>query len=131
MTADRRQQANQVQLERAVQVILRAQVHLVVAPPREARLRTGYLSYGDTCCTASARQAGISYQLRPLIVWLVICAIKFGMRRQWFWLSGRGHTLACTAGGAYAAQLCGKRDEEWVQAAIKYLRTALVFNRRR
>ena len=32
-----------------------------------------------------------------------------------------GATIACTAGGVYAAQLAGNRDAEWVSAALNYL----------
>ena len=35
--------------------------------------------------------------------------------------SGGKPTIACTAGGAYAAQLAGQRDAEMVSAALRYL----------
>jgi len=35
--------------------------------------------------------------------------------------SGGRPTIACTAGGAYAAQLAGQRDTEMVSAALRYL----------
>ena len=135
MTADREDNKRiQVQLERAVQVILRAQ-----SPLGGWRYHARPDCGQDTSVTAmvfvalaSARQAGI------LVPTETIDRVVGYLRDQvWdektggFGYQGRGHTLACTAGGAYAAQLCGKRDEEWVQAAIKYLQNSpKVFNRK-
>jgi len=115
----------QVALERAVEVILRAQSSLggwrYAARPDAGQ---------DTSVTAmvfvslaSARQAGI------LVPTETIDRVVGYLRDQvWNETSGGfgyqgsgGTTVACTAGGAYAAQLCGMRDTEWVGAAIRYL----------
>ncbi len=124
----------QVQLERAVQVILRAQ-----SPLGGWRYHARPDCGQDTSVTAmvfvalaSARQAGV------LVPTETIDRVVGYLRDQvWdektggFGYQGRGNTLACTAGGAYAAQLCGQRDEPWVQEAIKYLENSpKVFNRK-
>ncbi|MFM7179910.1 MAG: prenyltransferase/squalene oxidase repeat-containing protein [Verrucomicrobiales bacterium] len=121
-------------LERAVQVILRAQ-----SPLGGWRYHARPDAGQDTSVTAmvfvslaSAKQAGI------LVPTETIDRVVGYLRDQvWnektggFGYQGRdGTTLACTAGGAYAAQLCGMRDTEWVQAAIRYLENSpKVFNR--
>ena len=38
-----------------------------------------------------------------------------------FGYQGKGYTIACTAGGVYAAQLAGNRETEWVLAALNSL----------
>ena len=82
---------------------------------------------------ASARQAGISRSHRndrPGHRYLREQAWNEATGGFGYQGSG-GTTLACTAGGAYAAQLCGKRDAEWVAAAIRYLENnPKVFNRK-
>lgn len=115
----------QVALERAVQVILRAQ-----SPLGGWRYTARPDSGQDTSVTAmvfvslaSARQAGI------LVPTETIDRVVSYLRDQvWNEESGgfgyqgnTGTTLSCTAGGAYAAQLCGMRETEWVQASIRYL----------
>lgn len=123
----------QVALERAVQVILRAQ-----SPLGGWRYTARPDSGQDTSVTAmvfvslaSARQAGI------LVPTETIDRVVSYLRDQvWneesggFGYQGKtGTTLPCTAGGAYAAQLCGMRDTEWVQASIRYLENSpKVFN---
>ena len=135
MTADKEDNKRiQVQLERAVQVILRAQ-----SPLGGWRYHARPDCGQDTSVTAmvfvalaSARQAGV------LVPNETIDRVVGYLRDQvWdektggFGYQGRGNTLACTAGGAYAAMLCGQRDEEWVGAAIKYLENSpKVFNRK-
>jgi hypothetical protein len=125
----------QTALERAVQVILRAQSPLG-GWRYQARPDCGQ----DTSVTAmvfvslaSARQAGI------LVPTETIDRVVAYLRDQvWnektggFGYQGRdGSTLACTGGGAYAAQLCGMRDTEWVQAAIRCLENSpKMFNRK-
>jgi hypothetical protein len=122
-------------LERAVQVILRAQ-----SPLGGWRYSARPDAGQDTSVTAmvfvslaSARQAGI------LVPTETIDRVVGYLRDQvWNEKSGgfgyqgnSGGTLACTGGGAYAAQLCGMRDTEWVQAAIRYLENSpKVFNRK-
>ncbi len=123
-----------LQLERAVQVILRAQ-----SPLGGWRYHARPDCGQDTSVTAmvfvslaSARQAGV------LVPTETIDRVVGYLRDQvWneetggFGYQGSGgSTLACTAGGAYAAQLCGMRETEWVQAAVRYLENSpKVFNR--
>jgi len=125
----------QTALERAVQVILRAQ-----SPLGGWRYHARPDCGQDTsvtamvfCSLASARQAGI------LVPTETIDRVVGYLRDQvWneatggFGYQGKnGTTVACTAGAAYAAQLCGKRDTEWVAAAIRYLENnPKVFNRK-
>jgi hypothetical protein len=125
----------QVALERAVQVILRAQ-----SPLGGWRYAARPDAGQDTSVTAmvfvslaSARQAGI------LVPTETIDLVTGYLREQvWNEATGgfgyqgsSGTTVACTAGGAYAAQLCGMRDTEWVAAAIRYLENdPKVFNRK-
>ena len=135
MTADVEDNARiQLQLQRAVDVILRAQ-----SPLGGWRYQARPDAGQDTSVTAmvfvslaSARQAGV------LVPTETIDRVVSYLRDQvWnektggFGYQGSdGTTLACTAGGAYAAQLCGMRDTEWVQAAIRYLNNSpKVFNR--
>lgn len=123
----------QTALERAVEVILRAQ-----SPLGGWRYAARPDAGQDTSVTAmvfvslaSARQAGV------LVPTETIDRVVGYLRDQvWteetggFGYTGKGTTLACTAGGAYAAQLCGMRETEWVQAAIRYLENSpKVFNR--
>jgi hypothetical protein len=123
----------QVALERAVQVILRAQ-----SPLGGWRYHARPDAGQDTSVTAmvfvslaSARQAGI------LVPTETIDRVVSYLRDQvWnektggFGYQGNtGSTLSCTGGGAYAAQLCGMRETEWVQASIRYLENSpKIFN---
>lgn len=123
----------QIALERAVQVILRAQ-----SPLGGWRYHARPDAGQDTSVTAmvfvslaSARQAGV------LVPTETIDRVVGYLRDQvWNEKSGgfgyqgnTGSTLACTAGGAYAAQLCGMRETEWVQASIRYLENSpKIFN---
>jgi hypothetical protein len=125
----------QTALERSVQVILRAQ-----SPLGGWRYHARPDCGQDTSVTAmvfvslaSARQAGI------LVPTETIDRVVNYLREQvWNEATGGfgyqgsgGTTVACTAGGAYAAQLCGKRDTEWVAAAIRHLENnPKVFNRK-
>ena len=117
--------AIQTALEKAVEVILRAQ-----SPLGGWRYSARPDAGQDTSVTAtvfvslaSAQQAGI------LVPTETIDRVVGYLREQvWneqtggFGYQGKtGTTLACTAGAAYSAQLCGKRDTEWVAAAIRYL----------
>ncbi len=123
----------QAALERSVEVILRAQ-----SPLGGWRYSARPDAGQDTSVTAmvfialaSARQAGI------LVPTETIDRVVSYLRDQvWseesggFGYTGKNANLACTAGGAYAAQLCGMRDTEWVQASIRYLENSpKVFNR--
>ncbi len=125
----------QTALERSVQIILRAQ-----SPLGGWRYHARPDCGQDTSVSAmvfvslaSARQAGV------LVPTETIERVVGYLRDQvWNEASGgfgyqgsNGTTVACTAGGAYAAQLCGKRDTEWVAAAIRYLENSpKVFNRK-
>ena len=125
----------QAALERAVEVILRAQ-----SPLGGWRYAARPDAGQDTSVTAmvfvslaSARQAGI------LVPTETIDRVVGYLREQvWNEATGgfgyqgsNGTTIPCTAGGAYAAQLCGKRDTEWVAAAIRYLENSpKVFSRK-
>jgi hypothetical protein len=124
----------QIALQRAVDVILRAQ-----SPLGGWRYHARPDAGQDTSVTAmvfvslaSARQAGI------LVPTETIDRVVSYLRDQvWNEKSGgfgyqgnSGGTLACTGGGAYAAQLCGMRDTEWVQASIRFLENSpKIFNR--
>ena len=124
----------QTALERAVEVILRAQSP-VGGWRYQARPDCGH----DTSVTAmvfvslaSARQAGILVPTES-----IERVVSYLRDQVWheqtggFGYTGPAATLACTAGGAYAAQLCGMRDTAWVQASIRYLENSpKVFNRK-
>lgn len=115
----------QAALERAVEVILRSQ-----SPLGGWRYAARPDAGQDTSVTAmvfvslaSAREAGI------LVPTETIDRLTGYLRDQaWCEANGgfgyqgnRGATIACTAGGTYAAQLAGNRDTEWVAAALNYL----------
>lgn len=117
--------AIQTALEKAVEVILRAQSPLGgwrYAPRPDAGQDTS-VTATVFVSLASAQQAGV------LVPTETIDRVVSYLRDQvWneqtggFGYTGKdGTTMACTAGGAYVAQLCGKRDTEWVGAAIRYL----------
>ena len=125
MTSDKKDnQQIQDALERVVQIILRSQ-----SPLGGWRYAPRPDSGQDTSVTAmvfvslaSAREAGVlipSDTIDRLTGYLRDQA--FDEQRGGFGYQGRGYTLACTAGGTYAAQLAGNRDTEWVQAALNSL----------
>lgn len=111
----------QVALEKVVEVILRSQ-----SPLGGWRYAPRPDSGQDTSVTAmvfvslaSAREAGIlvpTETIERLTGYLRDQA--FSEQRGGFGYQGKGYTIACTAGGVYAAQLAGNRDTEWVQAAL-------------
>lgn len=114
----------QESLERVVQIILRSQ-----SPLGGWRYAPRPDSGQDTSVTAmvfvslaSAREAGVlvpAETIERLTGYLRDQA--FDERRGGFGYQGKGYTIACTAGGVYAAQLAGNRDTEWVQAALNTL----------
>ncbi len=116
--------AIQVALERVVQIILRSQSPLGgwrYAPRPDAGQDTSVTAMVFVSL-ASAREAGV------LIPSETIERVTNYLRDQaWdertggFGYQGRGYTIACTAGGVYAAQLAGNRDTEWVEAALRSL----------
>lgn len=111
----------QVALERVVQVILRSQSPLGgwrYAPRPDAGQDTSVTAMVFVSL-ASAREAGI------LVPNETIERVTGYLRDQvWdertggFGYQGPGYTIACTAGGVYAAQLAGNRDADWVEAAL-------------
>ena len=114
----------QVALERSVQVILRSQGPLGgwrYAPRPDAGQDTSVTAMVFVSL-ASAREAGV------LVPNETIKRVTNYLRDQaWdertggFGYQGKGYTMACTAGGVYAAQLAGNRDTEWVEAALNAL----------
>jgi uncharacterized protein YfaS (alpha-2-macroglobulin family) len=120
--------AIQKALEKAVEVILRSQ-----NPGGGWRYQPQADGGEDTSCTmtvfhalASARQAGIvvpNETISKLVKYLKSARNGetggFGYAPQ-----GRAKvTIACTAGGAYIAQLAGQRDTEMVKTALRYLKS--------
>ena len=114
----------QVALERCVQIILRSQGPLGgwrYAPRPDAGQDTSVTAMVFVSL-ASAREAGV------LVPNETIKRVTNYLRDQaWdertggFGYQGKGYTIACTAGGVYAAQLAGNRDTEWVEAALNAL----------
>ncbi len=135
MTANKEDnKALQTALERAVQVILRAQ-----SPLGGWRYHARPDAGQDTsvtamvfCSLASARQAGILVPTETIdrVVGYLRDQVWNEKTGGFGYQGNTGSTLSCTGGGAYAAQLCGMRDTEWVQAAIRYLENSpKIFNR--
>lgn len=114
----------QVALERAVEIILRSQSPLGgwrYAPRPDAGQDTSVTAMVFVSL-ASAREAGVlvpTETIERLTGYLRDQA--FDERRGGFGYQGKGYTIACTAGGVYAAQLAGNRDTEWVSAALNSL----------
>ena len=111
-------------LERTVEIILRSQSPLGgwrYAPRPDAGQDTSVTAMVFVSL-ASAREAGV------LVPTEAINRVTGYLRDQvWdertggFGYQGKGYTVACTAGGVYAAQLAGNRDTEWVAAALNSL----------
>ena len=125
MTSDPRDNKEiQVALERVVEIILRSQNQLGgwrYAPRPDAGQDTSVTAMVFVSL-ASAREAGVlvpTETIERLTGYLRDQA--FDERRGGFGYQGKGYTIACTAGGVYAAQLAGNRDTEWVQAALNTL----------
>ncbi|MCP4846971.1 MAG: terpene cyclase/mutase family protein [Verrucomicrobiaceae bacterium] len=114
----------QVALERVVEIILRSQSPLGgwrYAPRPDAGQDTSVTAMVFVSL-ASAREAGVlvpAETIERLTGYLRDQA--FDERRGGFGYQGKGYTIACTAGGVYAAQLAGNRDAEWVSAALNSL----------
>jgi hypothetical protein len=114
----------QVALERVVEIILRSQNPLGgwrYAPRPDAGQDTSVTAMVFVSL-ASAREAGVlvpTETIERLTGYLRDQA--FDERRGGFGYQGKGYTIACTAGGVYAAQLAGNRETEWVQAALNSL----------
>ena len=74
---------------------------------------------------ASARQAGIvvpNESIARVVKYLKSAAQKTGGFNYIPTGSATNNSIACTGGGAYAAQLAGKRDSEMVKSALRYLK---------
>jgi hypothetical protein len=123
----------QVALERAVQVILRAQ-----SPLGGWRYHARPDAGQDTSVTAmvfvalaSARQAGVLVPTETIdrVVGYLRDQVWNEKTGGFGYQGSGGTTIPCTGGGTYAAQLCGMRDTEWVQAAVRFLENSpKVFN---
>ena len=111
-------------VQKAVEVILRSQ-----SPVGGWRYAPRPDAGNDTSVTAmvfiglaSSRQAGILVPTATIDnVVNYLRDVAYDSQRGGFGYTGRGYTTACTAGGTYAAQLCGMRDTEWVQACVRSL----------
>ena len=116
--------AIQTALERSVQIILRSQSPLGgwrYAPRPDAGQDTSVTAMVFVSL-ASAREAGVlvpTETIDRLTGYLRDQA--FDEQRGGFGYQGKGYTIACTAGGVYAAQLAGNRDTQWVTAALDSL----------
>lgn len=125
MTRDARDDdAIQKALEAAVEVILRSQ-----NPGGGWRYQPQMNAGQDTSVTAmvfhalaSARQAGIMVPdttIKKLVSYLKSVQADGGGFA--YTTKTKRPTVACSAGGAYVAQLAGQRDSEMVSAALRYL----------
>jgi hypothetical protein len=115
-------------LEKAAEVILRSQ-----NPGGGWRYQPQADAGQDTSCTqtvfhalASAHQAGIVVPNETIAK--VVKYLEGVYNRQtgvitYTASNHKGHSPACTAGGAYIAQLAGQRDTEMVNAAIRNLKS--------
>ena len=120
-------------LEKAVEVILRSQT-----PGGGWRYQPQPDAGHDTSCTmtvfhalASARQAGIV--VPDVTTAKVVKYLEEAHDPQsggFAYSGGKAKGIACTAGGAYIAQLAGQRDTEMVNAALRHLKsqTPGIFN---
>jgi uncharacterized protein YfaS (alpha-2-macroglobulin family) len=120
--------AIQKALEAAVGVILRSQ-----NPGGGWRYQPQADGGEDTSCTqtvfhalASARQAGIMVPNETITK--VVRYLKGAQNAETggFTYAPNGRAIvsfACSAGGAYCAQLAGQRDSEMVKAALRYLKS--------
>ena len=111
-------------LERVVEIILRSQNPLGgwrYAPRPDAGQDTS-VTATVFVSLASACEAGILVPTETIErVTGYLRDQAFDERRGGFGYQGKGYTIACTAGGVYAAQLAGNRGTEWVSAALNSL----------
>lgn len=123
-------------LEKAVEVILRSQ-----NPGGGWRYQPQADAGQDTSCTmtvfhalASAHQAGIVVPDAAITKVVKYLEGVQDPQTGGFGYTGNGRgkakSVACTAGGAYIAQLAGQRDTEMVNAALRHLKSQApgVFN---
>ena len=127
--------AIQVALEKAVEVILRSQ-----NPGGGWRYQPQADGGEDTSCTqtvfhslASARQAGVMVPNETISK--LVKYLEFATNREegafTYAPHGRARvSMACTAGGTYCAQLAGQRDSEMVAATLRYMKKQMpaIFN---
>lgn len=129
MTRDKKDDdAIQKALEAAVEVIVRSQ-----NPGGGWRYQPQADGGEDTSCTqtvfhalASARQAGImvpNATITKLLIYLKGAQNKDTGGFTYNALGSGNPSFACTAGGAYCAQLAGQRDSEMVKAALRYMKS--------
>ena len=114
-------------LEKAVEVILRSQ-----NPGGGWRYQPQADAGQDTSCTmtvfhalASAHQAGIVVPNATIAKVVKYLEGVYDPQNGVFayTANSKAKSPACTAGGAYIAQLAGQRDTEMVKAAIRYLKS--------
>jgi hypothetical protein len=114
-------------LEKASEVILRSQ-----NPSGGWRYQPQADAGQDTSCTmtvfhalASAHQAGIVVPNATIAKVVKYLEGVYDRQTGVFSYTGgsKAKSPACTAGGAYIAQLAGQRDTEMVNAAIRYLKS--------
>jgi hypothetical protein len=129
MTRDKKDDdAIQKALEAAVKVILRSQNPTGGGWRYQPQIDAGQ----DTSVTvmvfvalASARQAGIMVPNETIKRVVAYLEGAWNAETGGFTYPANGSggrpTIACSAGGAYAAQLAGQRDAEMVSAALRYL----------
>jgi len=120
-------EAIQKALEAAVKVILRSQNPTGGGWRYQPQIDAGQ----DTSVTvmvfvalASARQAGIMVPNETIKKVVTYLEGAWNAQTGGFTYASHGSqapTVACTAGGAYAAQLAGQRDAEMVSAALRWL----------
>ena len=120
--------AIQKALEKAVEVIVRSQ-----NPGGGWRYQPQADGGEDTSCTqtvfhalASARQAGIVVPNETISKLVDYLKTARNGETGGFAYAPQGQakvTVACTAGGAYIAQLAGQRDTEMVNTALRYLKS--------
>ena len=125
MTADPKDNKRiQDALQRVVNIILKSQNPLGgwrYAPRPDAGQDTS-VTATVFVSLASAREAGIlipNGTIKRLTNYLRDQA--YDEQRGGFGYQGKGYSVSCTAGGAYAAQLAGHRETEWVKAALDSL----------
>lgn len=128
MTRDKKDDdAIQKALEAAVKVILRSQNEgggWRYQPQTDAGQDTS-VTVMVFVSLASARQAGIVVPNETIKKVVSYLEGAWNAETGGFTYPANGSggkpTIACTAGGAYAAQLAGQRDAEMVSAALRYL----------
>ncbi|MDX1682368.1 MAG: prenyltransferase/squalene oxidase repeat-containing protein [Phycisphaeraceae bacterium] len=111
-------------LEGAVEIIRRSQSPLGgwrYAPRPDAGQDTSVTAMVFVSL-ASAREAGVLVPNETIDqVTNYLRDQAYSEQKGGFGYQGAGYTIACTAGGVYAAQLAGNRGTPWVEAALNSL----------